>query len=68
MIRDNVIQNNGGILVGGTSANVIVQGNTIQNSDVGIFVTYTSTQGGIMLLDNVEPPGILPNFNPYASN
>ena len=46
MLRDNTVENNGGILVRGTSANVLVEGNTVQLSDVGVYVNTSTTQVG----------------------
>eukprot|EP00051_Salpingoeca_urceolata_P024169 m.421658 g.421658 ORF g.421658 m.421658 type:complete len:919 (-) comp20198_c0_seq6:105-2861(-) len=65
VFRGNRVMNNGGLVVRGTSANVLVQHNTIELSDVGIYVNYTTTQGGIVLLDNQQPPNVPDNFNPY---
>mmetsp|Transcript_25751 Transcript_25751/g.68847 ORF Transcript_25751/g.68847 Transcript_25751/m.68847 type:complete len:198 (+) Transcript_25751:713-1306(+) len=66
VIKGNIIESNGGIIVRGTSANVLVEGNVIRQSDVGIHVNYTTTKGGVVLVNNEEPAGIPPNFNPYA--
>ncbi len=66
--RGNTVRNNGGIIVQGTSANVLVEGNAVADSDVGIYVNYTTTQGGVVLRNNTEPAGVPPNYNPYASS
>eukprot|EP00941_MAST-03F_sp_MAST-3F-sp1_P003605 g3605.t1 len=55
VFRGNHIKNNGGIVVRGTSANVLVQNNTIEASDVGIHVNTTTTKGGIVLVQNSLP-------------
>jgi hypothetical protein len=60
------VRSNGGIVVRGTSANVLVEGSVIENSDVGIHVNYSTTQGGVVLRGNTEPPGVPANYNPYA--
>eukprot|EP00039_Didymoeca_costata_P023790 m.8277 g.8277 ORF g.8277 m.8277 type:complete len:915 (-) comp3864_c0_seq1:40-2784(-) len=65
--RGNKVNSNGGIVVRGTSANVLVENNIIANSDVGIHVNYTTTQGGIVLKNNTEPSGVPENYNPYAN-
>ena len=65
VFRGNTVESNGGIVVRGTSANVLVEQNTVLKSHVGIHVNYSTTQGGIVVEDNVEPPGVPPNFNPY---
>lgn len=64
--RGNKVHSNGGIVVRGTSANVLVERNVIKDSAVGIHVNYSTTQGGIVIRNNVEPPGVPDNFNPYA--
>ena len=64
--RGNRVDSNGGIVVRGTSANVLVEGSVIRQSDVGVHVNLTTTQGGIVLLHNVEPAGVPPNYNPYS--
>ena len=64
--RSDKVDNNGGIVVRGTSANVLVERNVIKDSAVGIHVNYSTTQGGIVIRNNVEPPGVPDNFNPYA--
>ena len=67
VFRGNRVNNNGGIVVRGTSANVLVENNVVSLSDVGVHVNYTTTKGGIVVENNTEPPGIPNNFNPYAS-
>jgi hypothetical protein len=67
VFRGNHVRSNGGIVVRGTSANVLVEACLIEDSDVGIHVNYTTTQGGIVLRNNTEPPGVPPNFNPYVT-
>ena len=52
----------------GTSANVLVEGSVIRQSDVGVHVNKTTTQGGIVLRRNVEPAGVPPNYNPYSQH
>ena len=63
----NVVDSNGGIVVLGTSANVLVEANVIANSDVGVHVNHTTTKGGIVVRNNVEPEGVPANYNPYAA-
>lgn len=69
--RGNTVRNNGGIVIRGTSANTLVTTSTIERSYVGIHVNYTTTYmfgeegGGVVLVDNVEPPNVPQNFNPY---
>merc|ERR1712216_214750 len=58
VLRGNSVDSNGGIVVRGTSANVLVESNTILESDVGIHVNYTTTKGGIVVRNNSEPEGI----------
>jgi hypothetical protein len=65
VFRDNVVKSNGGMVVRGTSANVLVEGSMIQQSDVGIHVNMTTTKGGIVLVNNTEPKNVPPNYNPY---
>jgi len=66
VLRENRIDNNGGIRIAGNSSNVLVESNIISNSDVGIHVNSTCTAlGGIVLVNNTEPPNVPPNFNPY---
>ena len=67
VFRGNVVDSNGGIVVRGTSANVLVEANVIANSDVGVHVNYTTTKGGIVVRNNVEPEGVPANYNPYAA-
>eukprot|EP00054_Salpingoeca_dolichothecata_P028859 m.222820 g.222820 ORF g.222820 m.222820 type:complete len:187 (+) comp26333_c0_seq17:4898-5458(+) len=66
VFRDNIVRNNGGVVVRGTSANVLVENNQIFESDVGIYVNFTTTQGGVVLLNNTIPPNVPHNYNPYA--
>ena len=66
--RGNIVDSNGGIVVRGTSANVLVEGSVIRQSDVGVHVNKTTTQGGIVLRRNVEPAGVPPNYNPYSQH
>lgn len=40
--------------------------NEVQRSYVGIHVNYSTTQGGIVVEDNIEPPGVPANYNPYV--
>jgi len=44
VFRGNVIRSHGGIVVRGSSANVLVEGNKIEHSRVGIHVNYTTTK------------------------
>jgi len=67
VFRQNRVLSNGGIVVRGTSANVLVEANTVRLSDVGIHVNYSTTQGGIIVVNNTEPEGIPENFNPYRT-
>eukprot|EP00041_Stephanoeca_diplocostata_P029767 m.886641 g.886641 ORF g.886641 m.886641 type:complete len:955 (-) comp23627_c0_seq5:567-3431(-) len=67
VMRGNRVASNGGIVIKGTSANVLVEDNVIANSDVGIHVNYTTTQGGVVLVGNTEPPSVPPNYNPYVN-
>ena len=64
--RGNTVRNNGGIVVRGTSANVLVEGSTISDSDVGVYVNYSTTLGGVVVRNNTEPAGVPANYNPYA--
>ena len=90
MFRGNRVDSNGGIVVRGSSANVLVEGpiltlnltlililtlsqpivlmegSVVARSDVGVHVNYTTTQGGIVLRDNSQPPHVPANFDPYA--
>eukprot|EP00040_Diaphanoeca_grandis_P025574 m.141853 g.141853 ORF g.141853 m.141853 type:complete len:943 (+) comp30217_c0_seq1:33-2861(+) len=68
VFRGNQIDNNGGIVVRGTSANVLVEGNTIEQSDVAVHVNESTTQGGVVVVNNTAPPSVEPNYNPYAKN
>jgi parallel beta-helix repeat protein len=68
VFRGNKVASNGGLVVRGTSANVLLENNAVSNSAVGIHVNYSTTQGGIVLTGNVEPASIPPNYNPYAKN
>jgi len=52
--------------VRGSSANVLVEGNTVRDSDVAVHVNYTTTQGGIIVSRNTVPSGVPDNYNPYA--
>lgn len=64
-LRENRIDNNGGIRIAGNSSNVLVESNIISNSDVGIHVNSTCTAlGGIVLVNNTEPPNVPPKFQP----
>ena len=65
VIKRNTVRSNGGIVVRGTSANVLVEANTIEQSDVGIHVNYSTTKGGVVVVGNTEPEGVPHNFNPY---
>ena len=67
VFRNTMVRSNGGVVVRGTSANVLVEGSVIENSHVGIHVNTTTTKGGIVLLNNTEPPGVKKNFNPYTA-
>jgi hypothetical protein len=66
IFRGNQVASNGGLVVRGTSANVLVENNGVARSHVGIHVNYTTTQGGVVLKGNVLPAGVPTNFNPYA--
>lgn len=65
VFRDNIVDSNGGLVVRGTSANVLVEGTQIFASDVGVHVNMTTVKGGIVLVNNTEPSGVPPNYNPY---
>eukprot|EP01050_Picozoa_sp_SAG11_P025535 SAG11_NODE_5794_length_1462_cov_1.330154_3_plen_69_part_00 len=58
-------------MIRGTSGNTLVTGSVIKNSHVGIHVNYTTTSmfgaegGGIVVVNNSEPTGVLSNYNPY---
>jgi hypothetical protein len=60
------VSSNGGIVVRGTSANVLVENSRILLSDVGVYVNRTTTKGGIVLVNNMQPADVPQNFNPYA--
>ena len=47
--------------------NVLVEANLIANSDVGVHVNYTTTKGGIVVRNNVEPEGVPTNYSPYGA-
>jgi len=68
VFRGNKIDSNGGIVIKGTSANVLVEANIIEQSDVAVHVNETTTQGGVVVLNNAVPPNVKPNYNPYANN
>ena len=69
--RGNKVNSNGGVVIRGTSGNTLVTGSVIKNSHVGIHVNYTTTSmfgaegGGIVVVNNSEPAGVQPNYNPY---
>ena len=67
VFRGNTVHSNGGIVVRGTSANVLVEDNLVLQSDVGIHVNYTTTQGGIVLRKNKQPTSVPANYDPYAA-
>ena len=60
------VRSNGGVVVRGTSANVLVEGSVIEQSAVGVHVNESTTKGGIVLVNNTEPAGVPANFNPYV--
>ena len=66
VLRGNKVHSNGGIVVRGTSANVLVEGSMIEHSHVGIYVNKSTTKGGIVLVNNKEPKGVPENYNPYV--
>ena len=66
VFRGNRVRSHGGFVVRGSSANILVASNRVENSRVGIHVNYTTTQGGIVLVQNELPDGVPANFNPYA--
>ena len=66
VLRNNVVKSNGGLVIRGTSANVVAEGNEIQLSDVGVYYNATTTQGGIVLVRNIEPNDVPNNYNPYT--
>ena len=45
---------------------LVLTASTIEHSDVGLHVNYTTTQGGVVLCRNEVPPGVPTNYNPYA--
>jgi parallel beta-helix repeat protein len=53
VLKRNVIENNGGIEVRGHTTNVVVEGNTVRNSSVGIHVN-TSQATHVYLHGNDE--------------
>eukprot|EP01050_Picozoa_sp_SAG11_P030006 SAG11_NODE_8688_length_987_cov_0.917793_1_plen_176_part_00 len=65
VLRGNKVRSNGGVVVRGTSANVLVEGSMIEQSHVGIYVNKSTTKGGIVLVNNQEPTGVPNNYNPY---
>ena len=66
--RSDKVDNNGGIVVRGTSANVLVENSVIKESDVAVHVNYTTTKGGVVLSNNKGPAGVPDNYNPYTKN
>ena len=66
VLRGNKVHSNGGIVVRGTSANVLVEGSMIEHSHVGIYVNKSTTKGGIVLVNNKEPKGVPEKYNPYV--
>lgn len=66
VFRGNQVRSNGGIVVRGTSANVLVEGSLIEKSHVGIYVNMSTTKGGIVLVNNTEPAAVSRNYNPYV--
>lgn len=67
VFRGNRIENNGGINIQGLSANLLLEGNMVLNSDVGIHVNHSTVMGGIVVRGNIEPPEIAgKNFDPYS--
>jgi len=68
VFKNNVVDSNGGIEIRGTSANILVENNKIYASDVGIHVNYTTTKGGIVVKNNIEPDSCSgKNYNPYVN-
>jgi hypothetical protein len=65
VFRGNRVESNGGIVVRGTSANVLVENSVIEMSDVGVYVNETTTKGGIVLVNNKQPEGVPENYDPY---
>lgn len=68
VFRSNKVESNGGIVVRGTSANVLVENSVIKESDVAVHVNYTTTKGGVVLSNNKGPAGVPDNYNPYVKN
>merc|ERR1712232_1416177 len=69
VFRGNRIESNGGINIQGLSANLLVEDNTILDSDVGIHVNRSTVKGGIVVRGNLEPPDIAgKNFDPYPDH
>jgi len=67
VFRGNKVRSNGGVVIRGTSANVVVELNTIELSDVGVYVNHTTTTGGVVVRNNTEPPAVAgKNYNPYT--
>ena len=64
-MRGNIVESNGGIRVCGTSSNVLVEKNKIYLSDVGIHYNATTTMGGVVVENNVQPNDLPDNYNPY---
>ena len=52
VFRGNRVRSNGGVLVAGTTENVLVEGTRVANSDVGIFVNV-STKGVVLVANDV---------------
>lgn len=48
------MRSNGGVLVGGTTENVLVEGTRVQDSSVGIYVNVSTK--GVVLVDNGDAP------------
>jgi hypothetical protein len=65
VFRGNRVLSNGGIVVRGTSANVLVEGSVVELSDVGMHTNDTTTMGGIVMEGNVQPQNVPSNYNPY---
>eukprot|EP01045_Picozoa_sp_COSAG04_P023733 COSAG04_NODE_2865_length_3462_cov_1.574487_1_plen_61_part_00 len=51
MFSNNSVESHGGVLVGGTSASVLVERNSVRNSEVGVLVN-ASVHEGIVLWRN----------------
>merc|ERR1712194_818466 len=58
VIRKNKIMNNGGIVVRGHTSNVLVEGNEIYNSSVGVHVNKTHASH-VLVKNNVVPAELL---------